>query len=228
MSIFNIASFDKRDLLIMIAARIFVLFCVLPIHEFAHALIADKLGDKTARLSGRLTISPLAHLDLVGSIMIVLLGFGYAKPVPVNPNNFKKPKAGMAITAAAGPISNLIMATVFLLIYNTFVFFGTNFFAGNPNLAYIISYFLIFASRINISLAVFNLLPVPPLDGSRLFLALLPDKYYFKVMQYERIIMIIIMILLLTGLLSGPINTLADWVAKGLNFIALLPFSLFN
>ena len=103
------------EVLVSLMARVFVIFCVMPIHEFAHAFVAYKLGDDTARLSGRLTLNPLAHIDLVGALMIFLVGFGYAKPVPVNPRNFKNPKGGMAATALAGPISNLIMAFIFLL-----------------------------------------------------------------------------------------------------------------
>ena len=105
------------EVLVSLMARVFVIFCVMPIHEFAHAFVAYKLGDDTARLSGRLTLNPLAHVDLVGALMIFLVGFGYAKPVPVNPRNFKNPKGGMAVTALAGPISNLIMAFIFLLPY---------------------------------------------------------------------------------------------------------------
>ena len=118
MSIFSFAKMDKTEVLIMLAAKVFVLLCVLPVHEYAHALIATKMGDNTAKLSGRLTLSPFAHLDLWGSIMILLFGIGYAKPVPVNPNNFKNPKKVMALTAFAGPISNLIMALFFLLLEN--------------------------------------------------------------------------------------------------------------
>lgn len=227
MSIFNFASMDKTQLLIMIAAKVFVLLCVLPVHEYAHALVATKLGDKTAKLSGRLTLLPFAHLDLWGSIMILICGIGYAKPVPVNPNNFKNPKKGMAITALAGPVSNLIMAFVFLIFVNALSAFGASLYASNRLLYTIIYYFLYFAANINATLAVFNLLPVPPLDGSRIFWAILPDKYYFKVMQYERYIMIAMFVLLLTGVLSVPISFLSGWALKGLNYVASLPFKFF-
>ncbi|MBO5409695.1 MAG: site-2 protease family protein, partial [Clostridia bacterium] len=115
------------DTLISLMSRVFVVFCVLPIHEFAHAFIATKLGDDTARLKGRLTLNPLAHIDIMGAVMIFLVGFGYAKPVPVNPRRFKNPKAGMAITAIAGPVSNLIMALFFLILYKIFwIFYAAN------------------------------------------------------------------------------------------------------
>ena len=104
------------DVLIGLCASAFVVFCTMPIHEYAHALVATKLGDDTPRLSGRLTLNPMAHIDILGAAMILLVGFGYAKAVPVNPRNFKNPKAGMALTAAAGPISNLLMSIIFILL----------------------------------------------------------------------------------------------------------------
>lgn len=101
----------------------FVVFCTLPIHEYAHAWMSTRLGDDTARLSGRLTLNPLAHIDPIGAVMILLIGFGYAKPVPVNMRNFKNPKRDMALTALAGPVSNLLMALFFMVIYNILAFF---------------------------------------------------------------------------------------------------------
>ena len=109
---------DVFDLIAYVFAMAFVVFCTLPIHEYAHALVAYKLGDNTAKNMGRLTINPMAHIDWIGALMIFLVGFGYAKPVPVNARNFKKPKLGMALSAIAGPLSNLIMAFVFLVLMN--------------------------------------------------------------------------------------------------------------
>ena len=108
--------FDFLELMIGLFSRLFVVFCTMPIHEYAHALIATKLGDETPRLSGRLTLNPFAHVDLLGALMIFLCGFGYAKPVSVNPRNFKDPKKGMAITAISGPVSNLIMGFIFVFL----------------------------------------------------------------------------------------------------------------
>ena len=113
--------FDFFELMVSLFSVLFVVFCTMPIHEYAHALIATKLGDETPRLSGRLTLSPFAHIDLLGALMIVLCGFGYAKPVRVNPRNFKDPKKGMALTAVAGPISNLIMGFVFIVLATIFI-----------------------------------------------------------------------------------------------------------
>ncbi len=205
----------------------FVVFCTLPIHEYAHALVATKLGDHTARLSGRLTLSPLAHIDIFGALMIFISGVGYAKPVPVNMYNLKtkNKKLGMALVALAGPVSNLIMAAFFMLLNNicSVIYVHT---AMPELLATIIAYFLYFAASINVSLAVFNLIPVPPLDGSRILFALIPDKYYYTIMKYERQIMIVMLVLLLTGVFSTPISLLSDLIYNGLNALISLPFRL--
>lgn len=211
---------STQSIVAWLASSIFVVFCTLPIHEFAHALVADRLGDPTARRKGRLTINPLAHLDWIGCVMIVLVGFGYAKPVPVNMRNFKNPKAGMAAVAFAGPVSNLIMALLFLVL-NTVCFLY-----GKSDLSGIVGVFFYFAAFINVSLAVFNLLPIPPLDGSRIATALIPNKYYYKIMQYERYIMIALFVLLLTGLLSRPLGFLTGVILQGLEQCAALPFRL--
>ena len=114
---------DWTSAMIGVCVSIFVVFCTLPIHEYAHAWMSTRLGDDTARLSGRLTLNPLAHIDPIGAVMILLIGFGYAKPVPVNMRNFKNPKRDMALTALAGPVSNLLMALFFMVIYNIFGLF---------------------------------------------------------------------------------------------------------
>ncbi len=212
------------DTVLNLLARVFVVFCTLPVHEYAHALVATKLGDDTARLKGRLTLAPLAHIDLIGALMIFLVGFGYAKPVPVNPRKFKNPKAGMALTAFAGPLSNIIMAIIFMLLCNV-----SSLIYNNTELLFAsVSYsFFFFASQINVSLAVFNLLPVPPLDGSRIINLIIPSKYYFKIMQYERYIILAIFALIFLGILDGPLSFVSGLVMRFVGFIASLPFRLF-
>lgn len=199
------------ELILKLCARLFVVFCIAPIHEFAHALIAHKLGDDTARLSGRLTINPLAHIDPIGALMIMLVGFGYLKPVPVNPRNFKNRKGGMALTALAGPASNLIMAFIFMMFYCA-VFRFSNVVSGT--IAYSIAYFFMYAAQVNISLAVFNFIPVPPLDGSRIVSVIIPEKYYFGIMKYERYIVIGVMILVLAGALDMPMAFASGAISK--------------
>lgn len=208
-------------LMIRLFSRLFVIFCTMPIHEYAHALIATKLGDQTPRLSGRLTLNPMAHISPLGALMIILCGFGYAKPVSVNPRNFKDSKKGMALTAIAGPVSNLIMGLVFTFISAVIARF-------EPTTITSAFYsFFIFAAVININLAVFNLLPIPPLDGSRILQLLIPAKYYYKFLEYERYVTIVVFILILTGVLSTPLSIMSDTIFDIFNFIANLPFRLF-
>ncbi len=212
------------EVVISLMASIFVVFCTLPVHEYAHALIATKLGDNTARLKGRLTLAPLAHIDPIGALMILLVGFGYAKPVPVNPRNFRNPKGGMALTALAGPVSNIIMAIIFMILANglSIVYAYTGAVFANAAVTFFVA-----AAGINASLAVFNLLPIPPLDGSRIVNLIIPSKYYFKIMKYERYIILGIFALIFIGVLDVPLSFLTGLLMKFVNFVARLPFMMF-
>lgn len=212
---------DGLSLIVTFFSRLFVIFCTMPVHEYAHALIATKLGDQTPRLSGRLTLNPMAHISPLGAIMIFLCGFGYAKPVNVNPRNFNDPKKGMALTAIAGPVSNLIMGFVCILLANLFTRILGNMTSLLP---YAVYYFLYFAGVVNVNLAVFNLLPIPPLDGSRILQLLIPAKYYYKFLQYERYVVIVVFILIMTGVLSGPLSYISGLIIGLFSSIAGLIF----
>lgn len=212
---------ELTDFLMYACAIAIIVFCATPLHEFAHALAADKLGDDTPRLRGRLTINPTAHIDVKGAVLLLLFGFGYAKPVEVRMRKFKKPKRDMALVALAGPVCNLLQAFAALFIYNALYYVGIK--NGNTVLTQTSKFFL-YAAIININLAVFNFLPVPPLDGSRLVTALLPSKYYYKLMQYERYIMIGLFLLLFTGILSVPLNYISSLLLMLLQKIARIPF----
>ena len=204
----------------------FVVFCLLPIHEYAHALVATKLGDQTARLSGRLTLNPMAHIDIWGAVMILLVGFGYAKPVPVNVRNtkMKNKKLAMALIALAGPLSNLIFGFFSVLVRYVFLLAVSKRGGEMTTAVFALDAFFRYSAIININLAVFNLIPIPPLDGSRLLSALLPYKQYYALMRYERYIFWGLLVLLWVGVLDIPLNFLTNAVMTFLKFIAGLPF----
>ncbi len=216
-------SFSFESLIIYILSSLAVIFITLPVHEFAHGFAATKLGDPTPRYQGRLTLNPFAHIDYLGSLCILLFGFGWAKPVQVNARNFKNQKGGMAITAFAGPLSNLIFALICLFFVNGIfkLYFSTNILF----LEYLY-YFFFYIAQINISLAVFNLIPVPPLDGSRILFAFLPSKYYFGFMRYERYIIIGLLVLIYIGVFDMPLAYLTNVIYNVLQTIAGLPFGI--
>ncbi|MBS5724782.1 MAG: site-2 protease family protein [Clostridiales bacterium] len=213
-----------------------IIICVLialTFHECAHGFAAYKLGDPTARNLGRLTLDPRKHLDPIGTICMLLFGFGWAKPVPVNSRYFKKPRKGMAITAVAGPLANLLLSFVAMLFYQIFFKVYANAFSGatlqgsgsfGMNVLLFTTMFFLYLHTLNLYLAIFNLIPIPPLDGSRLLFLFLPDKYYFALMKYERIIMLVMLALLWTGVLSFPLTTVCGWISDGMAaVIGLIP-----
>lgn len=204
---------------------LFVVPCVLialTFHEFAHGYMAYKLGDPTAKNFGRLTLNPLKHLDPIGTICMIFFHFGWAKPVPINSRYFKKPRRDMALTAAAGPIMNFILAFVGVLVCRILTkIFVT--FPAQSDFVYYIQYAALtlfsYFHMLNLSLGVFNLIPIPPLDGSRIFYIFLPQKWYFGVMKYEKYIQLALLVLLWTGLLSRPLSAAVSWISGGMQWL---------
>lgn len=191
---------DPRDIIISLLLTIPIIMISLSVHEAAHGYIAYKMGDRTAYNLGRVTINPLKHLDPMGSLCMLVFGYGWAKPVPINTRNFRNPKKGMGVTAIAGPISNIILGSIGAILYAVTLFLFLRFAMDIlqnemlTNVMQILCTFFYYLSYMNFMLAVFNLIPVPPFDGSRFFSLFLPDKIYFSMMKYERYIMIGVLI----------------------------------
>jgi Zn-dependent protease len=212
-----------EEVIAYLFSAVIVIFLTLPIHEWAHAFAASKLGDPTPRYQGRLTLNPFAHIDYIGALCILLCGFGWAKPVGVNTRYFNNPKRDMAITAFAGPLSNIVLAFISLIILNIIIVS-----AGALSGIFVFVYNMLFyVAYINIGLAVFNLIPIPPLDGSRLLSAFLPDRLYYKLMQYERVLYYVILALIITGVLDVPLSYATEGILSGLINLTNLIFSIF-
>jgi Zn-dependent protease len=214
-------------LLVMTAVTVLI---SLTVHEIAHGWVAYKMGDPTAKNLGRLTLDPRKHLDPIGTIMMLFIGVGYAKPVPVNSRYFKKPKLGMALTAAAGPAVNILMsffATALYLLF--FRLYAGAFTAGQSSFAvnclYYLYVFFYYFHMLNLSLAIFNLLPIPPFDGSRIAFIFLPERLYFAVMKYERYILLGVLVLMWSGASFNVISTVAGFFSDlFIKFWSLIPF----
>ena len=216
---------DFMSIVIHILAILMVIFLVLPFHEWAHAWVASLLGDTSIKYRGRLSLNPLSHIDYMGALCLLLFGFGWAKPVPVDDRNFKNPKVGMAITALAGPVANIVAGIAGGLIFYALLFLAPQF-AVNTLGGYVMI-FLNYYIVINCSLAVFNLLPIPPLDGSKILFAFLPDRLVYKFYQYQQMISMLLIVLLFMGVLDVPLSILQSALMKFITFICSFPFKLF-
>ncbi|MBR2335554.1 MAG: site-2 protease family protein [Clostridia bacterium] len=199
--LFSLFTGDARTTAISILLTLPTILIALSAHEAAHGYIAYKLGDRTAFNLGRITLNPFKHLDPIGALFMLVFGYGWAKPVPINARNFKDPRKGMALTALAGPATNLILGTIGVMLYYLVLCIAYsepvfNLWFSNYTLEIAISMILIFLRNfafLNFLYTVFNLIPVPPFDGSRIFSVVLPTKVYFKIMKYERYYLIAIL-----------------------------------
>lgn len=215
---------DFFSVVIHILAILMVIFLVLPFHEWAHAWVASLLGDTSIKYRGRLSLNPLSHIDYMGALCLLLFGFGWAKPVPVDDRNFKNPKVGMAITALAGPVANIVAG-----IAGGFIFYGFMYLAPSVvlnKIGYYAMMFLQYYIVLNCSLAVFNLIPIPPLDGSKIMFAFLPDKAVYKFYQYQQYFTIALFALLWIGVFNIPLNFLESLLLNGIEAVCSFPFKL--
>ena len=202
-----------------------VLLMAFSVHESAHGYVAYRLGDPTARNLGRITLNPVKHLDLFGFLSMLVFHIGWAKPVPINTRYFENPRRDMAITGAAGPLSNLCLALIHLVVLRIVMIFATDAMLQGSissqtalTVLALVVYLLYMGVAMNVILAIFNLIPIPPFDGSRIFYAFLPTKWYFGVMKYERYIMFgcIVLFFALSRLGMNPLRVFEEWIIEGL------------
>lgn len=204
--------FDFSALRDLILSAIPALLCI-TLHELSHGAAAFALGDDTAKRAGRLTLNPLKHIDVMGLLMLIVAHVGWAKPVPVNMRRFQNPRRGMALTALAGPASNLLITILFLFLYGLAFPFASR---ASSSAALTAAQLLLVTAHLSLGLGLFNLLPIPPLDGSKVLFSLIPDESYARLMRYERYGMILLFALAFLGvtgkLLSAAINAVFDFL----------------
>lgn len=193
----------------------------LSLHELSHGYAAYRLGDDTAKAYGRLTLNPLAHVDLLGTLAMLFFGFGWAKPVPVNFGNLKYKKTGTFLVAAAGPFSNFLLATLAMVIFTLCA-------VMRVQLHGFITEYLIYTVIINVTLAAFNLIPIPPLDGSKIVLSFLPLKWQFTVYRYEIYIQVVLFALLYIGALDPVIRFMRNLVMQAVSVLPIIILNFLN
>lgn len=209
------------DVLMRIFATLVIIFLVMPLHEYAHGWVAKKLGDKTADFAGRLTLNPMSHFDPLGAFSILVFDIGWAKSVPIDPKNFKHPRRDLALTALAGPLINIIAAIVGTVFLNSTAFIQSNSFIGP--IQKFLSYYII----INISLAGFNFLPIPPFDGYKILECLIPNKYLIKYYRYYPLILLLLLGLMLFGFFEIPLMFIRRGIYNFVMQLGNLPFTVF-
>lgn len=211
---------DWQGLLTLLVSALVALFCI-TVHELSHGFVAYKLGDPTAKNAGRLTLNPIRHIDIFGFLMMLVAHVGWAKPVPVDPRYFKDPKRGMALTALAGPASNLVLAILALAGGSLLFWHGPE----TEFMAYVLL-ILCYMAVLSVGLGLFNLIPIPPLDGAKIFYAVLPDRFYATMLHYERYVRFLVLILAWMGVFSGPLDFCIGKVVRLLCGLTRFPFPL--
>jgi len=201
---------DWTALSSFLLSAVAVLLC-LTVHETSHGLAAYALGDPTAKRQNRLSLNPLRHLDVFGTVMMLVVGFGWAKPVPVDMRYFRHPKSGMAITALAGPVSNFLLAYLALLVRAVLLPF---YLRGGGTALLLLVDFTETLAILSVGLGVFNLIPIPPLDGSKVLEGVLPDRIYYTILRYERIGMLLLMVVLFSGIADKPLWAARSWLVN--------------
>ncbi len=213
-----------------ICAKVIMIFLVTPLHEFAHAWMADKQGDDTPRLQGRLTLNPFAHIDIIGAICIFVGGFGWGKPVQVNPLRFKKYRKGMMLTAAAGPASNIIIGFFGMIAYKIVAYIPVT--SESAQWLAWLGILLYYFTSINFGLAVFNMIPVPPLDGSKVASYFIGRKYDEFIYRYQMAISIFFLLVIATPILQTPLGFLRGLIFTLMDkltfFVDLIAKALLN
>ena len=211
---------DWIQLIVLVMGAVASLLC-LTIHELTHGFVAYRLGDPTAKLNGRLTLNPIAHVDWIGLFLMLVARVGWAKPVPVDMRNFKNPKCGMAITALAGPVSNFVLAFLALAVCSLVYHFAPD----HIFFAYVMLFFS-YLAVLSIGLGLFNLIPIPPLDGSKVLFSLLPDRIYHTILRYERFVVVAVVLLAWSGVFGGPLNLAMEAVTRFLCRLCGFPFEI--
>jgi len=214
------SNMDWSYLLDLLISVIPAIICI-TVHEMSHGLAAKLMGDNTAETQRRLSLNPLRHIDPAGLVMLVVFKIGWAKPVPVNMMRFRNPKAGMAITALAGPVSNFVLAAVILFLRGLITLPLAEYGWGMTVLELFDT-----TAYLSICLGLFNLIPLPPMDGSKVLFSFLPDRLYMKLMRYERYGMIAIFIVMLSGIVNKPLNAVTYFFFDKLFLLAQAGFDI--
>lgn len=209
------------DTLIYVVPAIII---TVTLHELAHGWVSYKFGDPTPKLDGRLSLNPLRHLDPIGTIALLLVGFGWAKPVHIDPRYYKDAKTGIVWTAFAGPLMNFIIAFAAIFLFNLLLKVPVSIFSSKIMIQIFIYLIVLmqYIALISLGQAIFNLIPLPPLDGSKILYGILPDSVYFNIMKYENWLSLILFLVLFSGILDGPLVSIRTIIYDGMNNLCAL------